>query len=421
MSRFSSDRLRLELRRSRLPAAQYLFLIACAAFAGTIIFKNQFYEKPWVAKRVYQVAFDDTKGVTPGVQRIRLAGVDVGVVRDAKLVDGRPVLTLSIEKSKGKIYADARMRLRPLTPLQDMFVDIESRGTEAAGELGDDQVLSARRTVSPVDVSRVLNTFDGTTRERMRLLLDDMGRGLEDNGAQLRASFEQLAPFLKAADRTTGVLKQRRQQVARVVTNLGKLTTALSERDEQLTSLVRDGNSTLAEISRVQDSFDSTLAQLPPLLSTMRTSFAALRTTEDELDPALADLRPVADKLEKGLEGLERFAVQATPAIASLEPAVKQLRPLADDLRPAARSLRSSLTALRPQVPKLDRMTDETVPCLPQIGNFFNNTISVLKFYDSYGTFPRGENTVDGNGLFGLGPAVNLRKLPSCTDGGRKP
>ena len=414
----STERLRLELKRARVPALQYLFLIACAAFAASIIFKNQFYERPWVGKREYKVAFDDVKGVTPGVQRVKIAGVTVGVVSASKVGPGnRPVLTLSIEKKYGHLYRDARMRLRPLTPLQDMYVLIESRGHPRAGELKG--TLSAQRTESPVDISRVLNTFDLTTRQRLQGLLVQMDRGLTDNGEQLNRAFAEIAPFLKTAQRTTGALQQRRVQLARLMTNMAGLTTALAQRDRQLQALVHDGNASLKTIASKQAAFSATVAEIPPTLATIRSSFASLRAAETQLDPALRSLGPVAKKLEPGLSGLEDFARQAQPALRSLSPAFRQLRPLADDLRPTARSLATSFAGLRPQAPQFDRITAMAVPCLDKGQKFFTQTLSVIKFYDAYGAWPRGENTSDGDTALGQGQTMNTKRMPSCVGSGK--
>jgi virulence factor Mce-like protein len=416
VSRINTDRLKLEIRRARVPAVQYLFVLACAIFVAAIIFKNQLYDRPWESKRTYEVQFDDVKGVTPGKQHVRMAGVDVGLVTGSKLgADGKPVLTIKIRKKFGVLYHNAQMRLRPLTPLQDMYVDINSRGTPAAGELRSNQVLKNTQTVSPVDISRVMNTFDGQTQGRLRTLLTEFGRGLTDNGVQLKSAFVQLAPFLKMAQRTTQVLADRRQKMQRVVHNLGALTTALAHRDQQLTGLVRDGNATLASLSSQQRPFNDTLAQLPPTLSSVRSSFAALRSAEDQLDPALVALKPVAQNLRQGMAGLEKFSASATPALRDLRTPLRKLEPLAKQLRPTSTSLEQSFNRLTPQAPQFDDVTRTMVPCLDVMQHFFQDTLSVLKFYDVSGAFPRGSN-VTNTDQFGM-KGIGLKRLPSCTEG----
>lgn len=415
-----SDRLALELKRSRVPFLLVLFMIGCALIGGWYLFRQQKVQWFWQDTHQVKVEFDDVKGVRPNQQDVRLAGVSIGMISDAKVSpDGKAVLTLSLQKKFGDIYKNARMRLRPVTPLQDMYVSIESRGTPSAGKLEGDQVLALQRTASPVDISRVLNTFDPDTRTHLASLLNDMGKGLGDHGDELRRSFVQLAPFLQAADRLTGAMADRRKEIARVVHNLGALTAAVNTRDKQLSSLVQVGNGTLAELAGHDSTLSATLSELPPTLQQMRTSFSDLRSAEDELDPALRGLKPVAEKLKPGLDALEQVSRDAIPALRSLQPAVKQLRPLAEDLQPTSLALKDALGRLAPTTPRLDRASQKIVPCRLAIGKFFQWTLSVLKFYDGGGAYPRGE-LVLGMPAFTLGKGKDpvLRRGWTCTQGG---
>ncbi len=419
----NTDRLKLELSRSRRPFMQYLFLIGVAVFCLAVVLKNQFYNRFWEEKYTFSAQFADVKGVTPGVQRVKIAGVTVGVVTKATNKDGRAVLTMQLKKKYGPIYRDAKIRLRPLTPLQDMYINIESRGHPAAGKVGEGKdALVAARTVSPVDISRVLNEFPGATRTRMQILLDQFGRGLEDNGAQLKWAFGELSPFLTAAERTTTVVAQRKRQMAHLVTNLNKLTTALAERDKQLTTLVGAGNATLGQLSTADGQLDATLREIPPTLDVLRTAFTRLRAAEDQLDPALQDLTPVADSLEAGMKALERFSTDATPALTALQPAVVRLAPLARDLKPTSVALTSAFTQLRAQAPAYDRLTKQLPPCFSRIGPFFNDTLSVLKFSDASGAYPRGNDSQDADTFGGVAPvgATTQTRVQRCTEGGSR-
>jgi virulence factor Mce-like protein len=414
----NTDRLKLELRRSRRPAMQYLFLIGVAIFCGTIILKNQFYDRFWQDKFEFKAAFADVKGVTPGVQRVKIAGVQAGVVSKSEIRDGRAVLTIKLDKKYGPIYHDAKLRLRPLTPLQDMYVTIENRGHAASGVIGKQDVLSAARTESPVDISRVLNNFNDSTRTRLQVLLDQFGRGLDDRGASLRAAFGQLVPFLTAAQRTATIVADRRAQTARLVHNLSRLTGALGRRDRAVASLVREGEATLASLASADRELGATIGEIPPTLSVLRSSFATLREAEGELDPAISSLKPVAARLSTGLAALRTFGQDATPALAALRPALHDIKPLAADLRPTSESLAAALGALRPQAPQYDRLTKQIPPCFEQIGNFFNDTLSVLKFEDAYGTYPRGDDSQDADTVGSVTQAFGLKRSPTCVGKG---
>jgi virulence factor Mce-like protein len=274
-----TKRLKLELQRSVKPLILFGILIACGIVSAGIIFHNQTFQRPWVDYYTVHATFDNVKGVTPPTQQVRIAGVKVGVVKDSKLVDGRPELTLSIEAKYGRLYKDARMRLRPSTPLQDMYVSID-RGTPAAGELSESQVVQADQTQSPVDISRVMNTFNTPTRERLASLLDALGSGLDDRGQSLRQAFANAVPFLDMAKRATQIVDRRKVAMRRVITNFGELTGVLADRNKQLTSVVSNGEATLGTLARSDRNLAATVRELGPTLTTMRSTFANVPAME---------------------------------------------------------------------------------------------------------------------------------------------
>lgn len=415
----NSDRLRLEIKRARVPFVLYLGLVGIGLFAFWGLYHNLNIQWPWDKTRVVRAEFDNVKGVAPGKHEVRIAGVKVGVIKDAEAKDGKAIVSLSLNEEFGPVYKNARMRLRPVTPLQDMYISIESRGDAKAGELKPGDLLKAQSTETPVDISRVLNTFDPDTRTRLAGLLTDMGKGFGDQGEELRRAFASAAPFLQEAGRLTKAIADRRTSVARVVHNLGNLTAALNTRDRQLTSLVSVGNDTLGELAQHDAALSATLGELPSTLARMRSAFAELRSAQTELDPTLRSLKPVTDTLKPGLDALKEVSDDAVPALDRLQPAVKRLRPLARDLQPTSLALSDSLSKLAPTLPRVDSATKKITRCYPTTQKFFQWTPSVFKFYDNKGVWPRGELLLGIAGL-SLGTTKDpiLRAGRSCIDGG---
>jgi virulence factor Mce-like protein len=419
MAHLNIDRLRLELRRSRGPFALLIGLIVAAGVAAALIAHNLTFVRPWDSYSEVKVAFQDVKGIFPGGHQVRISGVKVGVVSKAQVIDGRPVLTLKIQKKWGHVYRDAKIRIRPVTPLEDLYVDVVDRGHPRARVASGSYIIPAGQTITPVDISRVLDTFNADTRARMTILLSELGRGLSDRGAQLRAAFAELAPFLKVAQQTTQALHERQSHVKRLVSNFGLLSAALAHRDTQIRLFVDAGDATLGQLAAHDRPLDATFASLARLVPVMRSSFASVQQLSDHLDPALVSLRPVADNLAPGLSALERVGTQARPAFRRLQPAIQELRPMARILSPTSSSLQRSFERLGPQAPQYDHLTQVLEPCMGTLNDFFQNTLSVFKFYDGNGAFPRADEIVDTASSAGplQGPPLNLHRLPQCHDG----
>ncbi|WP_158276714.1 MlaD family protein [Paraconexibacter algicola] len=411
-----NSRLLLEVRRSLRPFLYLtvLAILGVTAFVG--IFRNLTFSRPWEDYREVRAEFDDVKGIFPGGHQVRINGVRVGIVSETKLEDNRAILTLKIEEKWGKVYKNAEMRIRPVTPLQDLYVNITDRGDASAGEATKDFVIAGEQTQTPVDISRVLDTFNLDTRQQMRILLSELSTGLDDGGQKLRESFASLAPFLKVAERTTRTLAERERNVRRLVHNFGTLSDALARKDRELNTFITDGNATLGELARNDQRLAQTFDGVAELLPAMRSSFASVRGLSAELDPALRSLKPVADELESGLAGLQQFGKDARPALRALRPAVTDLDKMSRQLSPTAASLVTAFDKLSEQAPSFDRMTQQVDACADQVFRFFPNTMSVLKFEDAYGSFPRAQLTYDTDTVGSVVPGVNLRRLPICTD-----
>jgi ABC-type transporter Mla subunit MlaD len=374
--------MKLELKRSAGPF--FLFVVLCVAglLTAADIIKNLAGNKPWISYSSYRVTVTDAKNVIPGEVELKIAGVDVGSIAGSQLVHGEPVLTLDLESRYAPLYRDAQVRVRPVTPLEDMYVDIISRGHASAGVLRPNEILPATQTVSPVEVGSVLDVLDANTRQRMAVLLNQLGRGLSDGGANLRTGFEAIAPFLLVASQTSSALARQRAELARLVHNFGGITRELALRDTQLTSFVRSTSSTLGALARTSAPFTATIRELPGTLASVSSAFTRVRTAETALDPALRSLGPVAAALPSGLDALSRFSQDATPAINALRPAVLELRPLAQTLLPTSTALGAAFTQLQPEAPQIDRMTALAAApsCLTYIGQFLNRVISLTKF-----------------------------------------
>ena len=413
-------RIALELRRTRRSTAIVLAGMAVALASAGLLATRMNVSFPWTQDHTIQVAVDTADGVQAGQQEVRWAGVVVGRVRDVQLRDGRAVLVASIDtgKTDGRLYRDARLRLRPQTALQDMYLDVESRGHRSAGELRSDEVLPAQRTRTAVNVADVMNVFSDNVRDRLRQALDGLARGLPDGGAQLRSAFAATVPWLRTQARLAHTLAAQRGVVRRLVRNLRLLTGELAGRADLITALVERGGATTAAIGARRDELGRVVRELPSTLAHLHRSFTRVRGTLAVLRPAVAELRPAARSLRRGLASLRAFSATALPALRSLQPAVDALIPLADQLAPTARSLSSGLRTLAPQLPRVDRATARVVPCKRKVSKFFAWTLSVFKLgnKETRTASPRAALVVGPDALSqAAAPSQILRPIESCT------
>ena len=280
------------------------------------------------------------------------------------------------------------------------------------------QPISSEQTQTPVDISRVLDTFDEDTRTHLNVLLDQLTTGLAGNGRDLREAFAEIAPFLAAAQDVTKVMADRQRALRQIITNFADVTDMLAERDEQLNRLITAGNSTLAELASVNGPVAATIGELPNTMTALRTSFAKVRSAENELDPALQRLMPTAREFEDGLEGLREFSNDATPALRDLQPSFRQLEPLSEELRPATDALDKVFDQLETDAPRFDGITQTAALCNDTaLSRFFQDSLSVLKFGDSFGAIPRGALSQGSTGFETI-PDKGIKPTTPCYEDG---
>lgn len=411
-----------------------LVAIACfitlAGVVAAYILDHQRLRWPWEDVMTLEASFRTAQAVTPGQgQTVTIAGVQVGEVADVRLEDGRAIVTMELEPDEvGPVYGDATILLRPKTGLNDMSLQLDP-GTPDAPRMRDGDRLPDAGTLPNVNADEVLAALDADARRYLAIVADAGGRGLRDQGATLRRVLRASQPALERTERVMDAIAGRRRELARLVTNLRRLSGAAAAKDDELAGLVAASSAVLGAIGGRERELTEAVERLPGALGATRTALRETRTLAAEAAPALDELGPLARELEPALTGVRPLLREATPI-------------LRDDLRPLVREAVPLLVDLQPAVDDLN----ETTPDLVQAGRegnylanelghnppgdeegflfwtswFFHNAASVLTVEDSHGATWRGL-VMGGCSTFGqlLGgtPGLDtLLDLPNCPD-----
>ena len=109
---------------------------------------------PWADDYTFHARFAEAPAISPGNgQEVRIAGVPVGEITDASVSDdGEADLTMVLEPEY-TVYQDARLVLRPKSPLNEMYVELDP-GTEKAGELEEGETLPSSSTAATISTPR---------------------------------------------------------------------------------------------------------------------------------------------------------------------------------------------------------------------------------------------------------------------------
>ena len=221
---------------------------------------------------------------------MRIAGVMVGTVSKAVVTDdGHARLSLSLKPQYATVYENARVILHSKSPVNDMYVSLQPGGPPARA-LPPDSVIPMAQTVRPIQGDEVLAHLDERTREALGSLVVELDATLaqpESLPAALHAATGTLTSLRPVAEELAG----RRAEVARLVTALADIATAVGADDTRLKTLVANARGALETLAARDADLDATLGRLPGVADDLRHTLGQLDGVADELNPVLDGVR----------------------------------------------------------------------------------------------------------------------------------
>jgi phospholipid/cholesterol/gamma-HCH transport system substrate-binding protein len=267
--------------------------------------------------------FSSAQAVTPGQgQTVDLSGVKIGSVQGVNLESGRAVVTMFIDpKYAPLIHTDSSLLLRPRTGLQDMTIEIDPG--QKGQEVQEGSTIPLADTEPNVNPDQILASLDGDTQSFLQLLLQGGAQGLYGHSEQLSAGLRRLDPTVRDIARINSALVKRRQNLRHVITDFGKLSTALGHRDTQLARFVKSSNTVLGSFAKEQNAIRGTLQEFPPTLRQTQSTLTSANKLALILGPASRKLIPSAQALAPALRQVRPLFRETT------EPIKNQIRPFA--------------------------------------------------------------------------------------------
>jgi phospholipid/cholesterol/gamma-HCH transport system substrate-binding protein len=270
----------------------------------------------------------------PFVSKVKVAGVPVGVVTGVGR-DDDGVTEVSMKLAGGtreKLGTAPSAAIRPATFLGgNYYVELRPGGDPGRPH----GTIPARRTTTPVELDRVLETLRPKAREGLRSTVRQLDATLDADGRDAVEKLLRSAPgTLEPAGDVLAAARGRNpdEDLTDVVSGLESAARVLTRRDGQLDGIVRDLRTTTAVLADQSAPVADTLAGLP---ATLRTTRAGLT----RLDGTLERVRVTATAARPAVRELDRLLAKADPVLADARPLVRDLRPLLADARPVVEQL----------------------------------------------------------------------------------
>jgi phospholipid/cholesterol/gamma-HCH transport system substrate-binding protein len=330
--------------------------------------------------KTYKLHFDNAFGLTEGGD-FKVAGVRAGKTSKFKVVeeDDRPVAEVTAEVTEpglADLRRDARCEIRPQSLIGEYFVDCQPGASDE--HIPDGGKLPVEQTSSTIAIDLVNDIMRRPYRERLRLIVGELGAGLAGRSDDLSAVLRRAHPALRETSETLQILGRQTNTIEKFIGNAHTVIGALENRKKDVSRFVHEAGRT-AEISASRrDDLQETFHRLPAFLAELQPYMGRLGDLTHAQTPVLRNLQSASDELEVFLTRLRPFTAEGLPAFKALGEMsvvgrravrktgeeVTELRRLAEDAPGFAKPLRQFLQTIddRSRAVEADRRAAATGP-----------------------------------------------------------
>jgi ABC-type transporter Mla subunit MlaD len=330
--------------------------------------------------------FDDAGNIISG-EDVKIAGVKVGTVGSVTpTVAAKAAVTLNITNPGFQDFrADASCTIRPQALIGEKYVDclptqprVEGTplppplkkvggGQEGSGEY----LLPVQNNHSPVDVDLLGDINRLPERERLTIILNELGAGLAGRGSDLNAVIRRADPALQELDQVLHILAGENQVLARLAVDSDTALAPFARVRERVADFIVQSNKVAQASAATRGALARNLQLFPPFLEQLGPSSERLGHFADETTPVFTDLKVAAPGINQAFTHLPAFSKSSEtftknlgqtakvsgPAIVGTEPLLKQLERFGNAAQPFSTNLATLLTSFR-ETGGLERLLD---------------------------------------------------------------
>jgi phospholipid/cholesterol/gamma-HCH transport system substrate-binding protein len=266
-----------------------IFALVVLAILSFMTFKVGGLE--WLKKEGYTVyvTFKDIAGLDRK-SRIRVAGVDAGIIEDITLEDGKARLTLRMNPSV-KLYSDACATIKTVGLLGEKYLEV-GVGSKAPLLRQGDSIRNVKETVDMDDLVRTLSEFSESASTFMEnvneVMSDEQIETLKESLAALRDMARNANTMVVENDR------RFRQTLDRMNSFLIRIDNFVRANEGSATELV----------ANLRDFSDALKKETPVLMSDMKETSGEVRSfvaeTRHGMQSIVNSMEAVAKNLEEG-------------------------------------------------------------------------------------------------------------------------
>jgi ABC-type transporter Mla subunit MlaD len=306
----------------------------------------------------YRVAavFDNADFLVEG-QQVKVAGAPSGSVEKIGLTPDRHArIEMTVRRGLGPFRSDARCEIRPESLIGEKFVQCEP-GTadgQPLEEVDGLPTVPLERNSSPVDLDIVFSALRLPYRQRLTLLVNELGVGLAGRPEALNSAIRRANPALAQINRMLRIVDRDRRTLAQLIDDSDIVLAELARRRGDVAGFVERADRVAEAVASRRGDLDLAIRRLPAMLEQLEPAATDLAALATDARPVANDLRDAAGPAADLLGDFEPLTEAARPTLVAVRElsrtgrkAVRSATPVADGLAPVARRLPETLLLAR--------------------------------------------------------------------------
>lgn len=306
---------------------------------------------------------------------VLLDGARVGSVDALSVLDGKAVVTISIDEEYAPLHDGTTTRVEWKSVLGERVVSIIP-GSEENSPIPDGSLYEAKSM--QIELDQVLAALDAPTRDKLKSLIGQLDSAVTGREQHLKATVRSAGPSVQALGEILHAVGRDGPSIRSLVTQLRRMMDVVAGRQQDVGGAVEDLTTFTEKVAPQQRALDAGLAELPSTLTEAQRTLGRVPRATDAASKLLKDLRPATRRLP-GMAGNLR------PVLQDLRPTVEDLKPtlvatnellgrtpaLLDTAHDVVPPSTKALTAYQPAVSFLRPWTPEAVGWLTNWGQAF--------------------------------------------------
>jgi ABC-type transporter Mla subunit MlaD len=336
------------------------------------------------------VIFDDARGLISG-DEFKIAGAAAGTIQKVVVTpDLKARVEAAVESRFMPFHQDATCAIRPEGLIAENYVDCDPGSPNSPPLRGSGEnppTVPVTSTTEPVSLLDLFDIFDVPTRERLAVILDELGIGTAGEGQNFNDIIRRANPALTYARQAISVLVKQKAQLETILDATNTIAAQAATHTADLQSFLDHAAVVTALTAAHRDALAEAINRLPGLLAAAQPALAQLNTVAVDGTPLVQEIHAAVPALNTVSNRLGPFVEVAKPALAKLGDALQRAIPAVRDATPLVVTIRRYLSRSLPSTEQIGALFEN----LQQHG-FVENFLSLVYYlsaltarYDSLG------------------------------------